>query len=67
MADFVLSLMVLAALVLAGGAWWLWRNKRAGKQALLMLAMAAILAVNVGIWTLPNEEGKTLASGAPAQ
>jgi drug/metabolite transporter superfamily protein YnfA len=66
MAATVLSLMVLTALVLLGGAWWLWRHKRAGKQALLMLILAAIIAVNVAIWTLPNTEGETLASSAPA-
>jgi drug/metabolite transporter superfamily protein YnfA len=67
MAATVLSLMVLTALALVGGAWWLWRYRRAGRQALLMLLLAAIFAMNVAIWAIPNEQGATLVSAVPEQ
>ncbi|MCB2049270.1 MAG: hypothetical protein KDE32_13750 [Novosphingobium sp.] len=65
MTDAVLSLMVLTLLLLLGGAWWLWREGRARKQALLMVVLAAVLAVNVAIWTVPDDSGDTLASASP--
>jgi len=47
MAATMLSLMVLTALALVGGAAWLWHSRRAGRQFLLMLVLAAVIAVNV--------------------
>lgn len=67
MAETVLSLMVLTALALLGGAVWLWRRQRAGRQALLMLGLAAVIAVNVALWAVPDESGDTLVTGAPSQ
>ncbi len=57
MLDFALSLMSLSVLALIGGAIYLLRRGGAKKQALLMLLLAVILAVNVGIWTLPDSKG----------
>ena len=54
--DLVLSILVLAALALAGGAIVLWRRGQR-QQALLMLVLAGVMAVNVGIWVLPDEAG----------
>ncbi len=51
-----LSLLVLTAIALVAGAVFLWR-RGARKQAGLMLVLAAVLAVNVGIWTLPTASG----------
>ena len=65
MAATVLSLMVLTALALVGGAWWLWRTKRAGRQALLMLVLAVVMAANVALWAVPDESGQTLATATP--
>lgn len=65
MAETVLSLMVLTALALLAGAFWLWRKRQAGRQALLMLVLAAVIAVNVALWILPDESGRTLASATP--
>ena len=62
MLDTALTLMVMASLALAGGAIVLWRRQR--KQALLMLVMAAVLAANVAIWTLPTPGGSTLAAAS---
>ena len=52
-----LSLMILAIIALIGGAIFLLRRGGARKQALLMLVMSAVLAVNVAIWTLPAAGG----------
>lgn len=55
--DLVLSILVLAAFALAGGAIVLWRRGQR-QQALLMLVLAGVMAVNVGIWVLPDEAGQ---------
>lgn len=52
-----LSAMVLAIFALVGGALFLLRRGGARKQVMLMLALAAILAVNVGLWTVPGSDG----------
>ena len=64
MTDIALSLMVLTTLALIGGAVWLWRRKRAGRRALLMLVLAAVIAVNVALWVVPDESGQSLATAA---
>ena len=53
----VLSIMVLAAIALVAGAAWLWRRGGAKKQVALMLLLAAIIAGNIAIWTLPGVDG----------
>ena len=55
--DLVLSILVLAAFALIGGAIVLWRRGQR-QQALLMLVLAGVMAVNVGIWVLPDEAGQ---------
>jgi hypothetical protein len=52
----VLSLLILAALVLLAGALFAWR-RGLRKQAALIVALAAVMAINVGIWTLPDSSG----------
>lgn len=59
MLPAVLSILVLAVLALVGGAAWLWRKPGMRRQALLMLALAGIAAMNVAIWTLPDDEGRS--------
>lgn len=58
-----LSLLVLTAIALTLGAVALWRRGNR-KQAALMLTLAAIMAVNVAIWTWPGAGGRTLAAAA---
>jgi uncharacterized membrane protein YqjE len=60
-----LSLLVLTVLVLVLGAIWQWRRGGSRKQAVLMFVLAAVLAANVVIWTLPGSNGVTLVSQAP--
>ena len=63
MLDTALSLLVIAAAALLGGAWLQWRRGNR-KQAGLMLVLAVVMAVNVAIWSVPNEKGKTLVGEA---
>ncbi len=53
----VLSILVLATIALLIGAVYLWRKGGHGKQAALMVLLAAIAATNVAIWTVPTSEG----------
>jgi drug/metabolite transporter superfamily protein YnfA len=60
--NIALSLLVLTAIALVGGAYVLLkRGKR--RQAWLMLALAVVMALNVAIWTVPTQNGDTLAAG----
>lgn len=59
--DIALSLMTLTIVALALGAIALFRRRGSRKQAWLMLVLAGVLIVNVGIWTLPNSDGESLA------
>jgi uncharacterized membrane protein YpjA len=54
--DLVLSILVLATLALVFGAVVAWR-RGARQKASLMLVLAAVCAVNVGIWTVPDSSG----------
>lgn len=56
----VLSIMVLACLALVLGAVALWRRGGQRKQVVLMLVLAVIVAANVAIWVVPDQQGQTL-------
>jgi hypothetical protein len=64
MAAIALSLLVLTTAALVAGAFWQWRRGGARKQVALMLLLAAVLAINVAIWALPNAGGQSLAGEA---
>lgn len=53
----VLSLLVLTFLAMLGGAYVLWRRGGPKKQIVLMLILALVVAINIGIWTLPGSSG----------
>ena len=55
--DTVLSIVMLAALALLAGAFWLWRRQGAIKQVWLMVLLALIMLGNVAIWTIPDNDG----------
>lgn len=61
----VLSLLVLVAIALVAGAIFLGRRGGTRKQIVLMLVLAAVIAVNVGIWTLPDGQGNALIDHTP--
>ena len=52
----ILSVVMLAALAMVGGAVYLWRRD-ARRQAGLMLLLALVMVVNVLIWTVPDSGG----------
>lgn len=62
MLDTALSLLMLCALALLGGAYLLWR-KGERRRAGLMLVLALVMIGNLAIWSLPTRDGRTLASG----
>lgn len=69
MLDAALSLLMLAAIALVGGAVFLFRRGER-KRPVLMVTLAGIMVVNLVIWTLPDRSGTTLAGAAqtgPAQ
>lgn len=55
----VLSLLVLVAIALLIGAFIVWRRGGSLKRVLLMLALAAVMATNVAIWTIPDSSGES--------
>lgn len=59
-----LSLMILTMIALVLGGIFLLRRGSARKQAILMFVLAAVMAVNVAIWTLPDSSGQSLAAAA---
>lgn len=62
--DIALSLMVLTSIALVGGAYFLFqRGKR--RQALLMVVLAVVMALNVAIWTVPTPDGVSLKTSVP--
>jgi hypothetical protein len=58
MTDIVLSIVMLAALALVGGAVVLWRRTGQIKQPALMVLLAVIAVLNVLIWTVPSPGGE---------
>lgn len=61
----VLSVMVLAAIALTAGAIYLWNREGMRRQALLMLVLVAVIAVNVALLTVPVGDGKSVVEQAP--
>jgi hypothetical protein len=55
--DTLLSVLVLVAVALVGGAFVLWRRDGMHKQVWLMLVLAVVMIVNVLIWAVPNKDG----------
>jgi drug/metabolite transporter superfamily protein YnfA len=66
MTDLVPSITVLAILALLGGAFYLWRKQNNRKQALLMVVLALVMAINVVIWTIPTPDAVGDAAGSSA-
>lgn len=65
--GIALSLAVLATFALTLGAWALWRRGGSRMQVALMLVMAAVIAANVAIWTVPDRSGNSLVGAQPGQ
>lgn len=66
MVDIVLSIVMLAAILLVLGAFYLWRRTGEAKQPALMVVLAVIAVLNVLIWTVPNADGTSPLDQAEA-
>ncbi|GGD77694.1 hypothetical protein [Croceicoccus mobilis] len=64
MGDLALSLMVLCAAAMLGGAFFAFRRGDA-KRAVLMLVLAIVIAANVAIWTIPGPDGTATLADVP--
>lgn len=60
MTGALLSIAMLAGFALLWGAWRLWQREGARQKALLMAAAALVLFANVAIWTVPDQQGRSL-------
>jgi hypothetical protein len=56
---------VITSIALAAGAIWLRRRGGSGRQVVLMLVLAVVIAINVAIWILPAGDGGTLIGNQP--
>ncbi len=66
MADVVLSIVMLAAILLIVGAYALWRRTGVAKQPALMVILALIAIANILIWTVPTSDGTSPIEQAEA-
>ncbi|TIX51798.1 hypothetical protein [Alteraurantiacibacter aquimixticola] len=67
MFDLILSITVLAAFALMGGAWYLWKKRGQDRQAMLMAILSLVMLANVLVWTIPGGPlEETAGSGADA-
>jgi drug/metabolite transporter superfamily protein YnfA len=62
MANIVLSIGMLAAFALIWGAWRMWRRYGLSQKVWLMAAAALIIFANVAIWTVPDQQGRSLVN-----
>ncbi|MDJ0641267.1 MAG: hypothetical protein QNJ15_00485 [Erythrobacter sp.] len=57
--NIVLSIVMLVAFALIGGAFLYWRRTGETKQPLLMMVLAFVAIINVLIWTMPDGSGNS--------
>jgi hypothetical protein len=61
MTSALLSIAMIAGFALLWGAWRLWKRDGLGQKIWLMIAAALVLFANIAIWTVPDEQGRSLA------
>ncbi len=66
MFDFLVSIVILAAIALLAGAVALYRRGNT-KQALLMAVLVAVMIANVAIWLIPTTGGESLSDVAASE
>lgn len=64
MGDLALSLLMLVAIALIGGAIYLWRKDGPSRNVWLMLIAALVMLGNVAIWVIPDSHGAAPANRA---
>lgn len=65
MLDTVISILVLAAIALFGGAYFLFKREQV-KQATLMVILGLIAVMNAAIWLIPMNDGSAPIDAATA-
>jgi len=63
LADWILSVLMLAGAGLLAGGVYLIRTGKNKKQGVLMLVASAVMFANVAIWTVPTPGSETQAGG----
>ncbi len=66
MGDVALSLLMLVAFALTGGAIYLWRRDGPSRNVWLMLVAALVMLANVAIWAIPDRHGASPLNHAAA-
>ncbi|RVQ66512.1 hypothetical protein EKN06_10885 [Croceicoccus ponticola] len=66
MSDVALSLLVLGVFAMIVGAWLAWKRGDRKRMA-LMAILAAVMAMNIAIWTIPGPAETSLAKSSPAE
>ena len=64
MTNIILSIASFVAILLIYGAFRLWRRDGQMKQPILMAIAALVIIANIAIWTVPDEQGRSLAGEA---
>ena len=49
--------MVLTVIALLAGAFIMWRQRGPWRRIILMVVLAVVVAINIGMWTLPMASG----------
>jgi hypothetical protein len=60
MTDFVLSAATFTATLLLFGAWRVRKNGGTAQSMWLMIAASAVIFLNIALWIIPVENGKSL-------
>ena len=60
--NLVLSAATIVSFLLMLGAWKFWRRGGVDQKVILMVIAALVILGNVAIWSIPNDQGKSLAS-----
>lgn len=64
MINAILSAAMLAVFGLLYGAFRLWTREGFGQKPLLMAAAALVILLNIVIWAVPNDDGRSLLNEA---
>ena len=62
MGGLILSIAMIAGFALLWGAWRLHKRGGSRQQMWLMVAASLIMFANVAIWTIPDDNGRSLAT-----
>ena len=64
MINAILSAAMVVVFALIYGAIRLWIRDGFGQKPLLMIAAALVIALNIAIWAVPDDQGRSLLNEA---